>query len=547
MKQRKLSFLLFIIPFFILGFGIFNLYFFDPFYSHAPDPEYIYLFSGLNVSLLEFNRIFHIDNPGATFQVYCGIIMRITHRLAGTDTIAQDVINRPEFYLRSISFSLIILQALLCVIVAWIGKRRGIHFWKLIILQSGVLLCSTMLWVFSRVNPERWLVVVSLLFIMVYLLYGYKDKHPLKFAIWSGVIMGMGFATKFNFLPIILLPFLFINSNKNRLIYALSGITSFFFFMLPIINKIGYFRDFIVATATHDGFYGGGEKRIFDPDKLKEGFQQLFNQSPTLIVFTLVIVISLILAVIYRKKYELNRQVLFFSGMLFIIVIQVIMVAKHYKFYYMLPLITMYPLVLFVFDEFLQKIGNDKKYTLLPVTLLFIFFTSVTTQKTYQSFQSEKKNMEQREKGLQFVSNLPKNTLWFVCDPTWDIAPYLENAISFGLAYVKWPIYYSAELIKKNPNIMLYDNSEEMVRLWRGDQISIDSIVVTKTPIHLYYSDGRDTEFLIDLLDKVALKNNVIFSKDTIFSNHSPCSYIIVLQNNNSQKNWDTKEYFSLK
>ena len=547
MKLLKNYLFFLIIPLFILGWGIFNLYFFDPFYAHFPDPEYPYLLNGLNVALLEFNRIGHFDHPGTTFQVYNGLIIRITHFFAGKETITQDVLNRPEFYLSAISFSLTVLQALLCFLIAWIGKKRDIKTWQLIILQSGVLFSVMMLSVFGRVIPERWLVIVSLLFIIVYLLYGYKDRYPLKFAIWSGVVMGMGMATKFNFLPIILLPFFLLINNKNRLVYAVSGIASFFIFILPIINKLDYFRDFIFGIATHDGIYGKGEKRMFDPVRVKEGFLQIFNVSPALLFLIIAMVAALILAIMYKKKQETNRQILFFAGMLFISLLQMIMVAKHFNFYYMLPLITMYSFVLFMLDDFTQKIGDFKRWTLLPGILLFIIFISFTTIQTYHRLKSAKMNMPHREIERKFVDeNLAKNSLWFV-GTSWTQAPFVENGLAYGLAYVRKSEKYYSQLFNINPNIITYCNSEDMVKIWRGYKIPVDSIIVTQTPIHLYHSKGRNTTVLINILEKAAQRNNVNLSKDTIFTNIKTQSHIIVMQNKDSQKDWKTEDYISLK
>ena len=547
MKKTKFSLLFLIVPLFILGWGIFSLYFYAPFYAYSPDPEYACLLNGLNVSLLEFNRMAYVDNPGTTLQVYSGLIIRITHFFAGKDTVAQDVINRPEYYLSAISLSLIILNAFLCFLIAWVGKKRDIKTWQLLILQSGVLFSVSMLTLFHRLNSERWVIIVSLLFIIVYLLYGYKDKHPLKFAIWSGVVMGMGMATKFNFLPVILLPFLLINTNKNRLIYSATGVASFFFFLLPVIGKLRYFFNFIIGIATHDGIYGNGEKRIFNPETMKVGFSQIFHLTPALAFLIFAIVTAIILAVRYRKKYGKNRQILLFTGMLFTTLLQMIMVAKHFNYFYMLPLITMYPLFLFLFDDFVQEIGNYKKWTLLPGILLFIIFFGSTTKQIYYELQGAKRSRIERQIELQFVAdNVPENSLWFA-DICYRAAPYVENGLIWGSCYIHWTIDYFSELIGKNPNIITYHFPEEVVRVWQEPIIPIDSMVVTKTPIHLYSSEERRTEIMMDMLEKAAQRNDVILSVDTIFSNYRRKTHIIVMQNHNAQKEWNTGELISIK
>ncbi|MDR2973031.1 MAG: glycosyltransferase 87 family protein [Bacteroidales bacterium] len=543
MKKNRFYPILLLIPLFIIVWGIFYFNLYDTFYSRNVDPEYPYLINGLNVALLEFNRIGHFDHPGTPFQVYCGLIIRITHLFTGKDSIAQDVFNRPDYYLTAINYSLVILQSLLCFFIAFVGRKREIKIWQIILLQSGVLFNVLMLTLFNRVIPERWFMVIALLFIIAYLLYGYKDKHPLKFAIASGVIMGMGLATKFNFLPILFLPFLLINSNKNRLVYAATGIASFFLFLLPIIKKFGDYRDFIKSIATHDGIYGQGAERMFDLERLRTGFIQVFESAPELIFVIFAIIAALFFAILYRKKEKTNREILFFSGFLFIVLFQILMVSKHFKNTYLIPLITFYPIFLFLFDNFMHKIGTGKKWSLLPAILLFIICIGYTSTRLIENEKYREYWITQRESLRTYVSeNLPKNALWFV-EPTWESAPYVENGIVYGLCYSHCNKKYIYELIHKNPNILSYKDSK--VLIWQRYEVLIDSLVVTNTPIHLYSSPGRNAETLMEILESAAQRNGVTFTTDTLFSNSELRSHIIVMQNKQSEQNWKTENYAS--
>jgi hypothetical protein len=163
-----------------------------------------------------------------------------------------------------------------------------------------------------------------------------------------------------------------------------------------------------------------------------------------------------------------------------------------------------------------------------------------------KDYQNAKERIAQRNIALQFVSDhLPANTFWLI-DGSWQQAPYIENGIVYGLCYVHWPGDYCAELIKTNPNIMMYAHSEEFVRIWGGPKVPVDSIVITGTPIHLYSTYGRKTTMLMDILEKAAQRNDVNLSIDTIFSDNNN-AHIIVMQNQNAQKNWDTEEFISSK
>ena len=543
MKKYKFSPLFLIIPLFIIGWGIFNVYHFNNFYGRDVDPEYPYLFNGLNIALLEFDRIGHFDHPGTPFQVYCGIIIRVTHLFTGEGAIAQDVLSRPDYYLNAINISLFILQAILCFFIAWVGRKREIKIWPIIILQSGVLLNALMTWLFCRVIPERMIVMVALLFIIVYLLYGYKNKHPLKFAIWSGVVMGMGMATKFNFLPVILLPFFLINSNKNRGIYAVTGIASFFFFLLPIIKRFHDYKRFMISIATHDGIYGQGAERMFNPAKMKEGIFKIFEIAPELALIIFTIVAAIFLAILFRKKTG-TKQIVLFIGILFIIVFQMVMVSKHFSRHYLLPLVLMYPLFLFLLDDFIRRVSSHKKWAFLPVALVIVICIGFTTKQTIISTKSIKEHAKQSEIMQQFIADhIPPKSLWFL-DPIWLGMPFVENGMVYGLCYSRYP--YKSELMNINPNIITC-HAEDAVRWWYVLPIPVDSIVVTKTPIYLYASPSKDTgAFLIEVLNKAALRNNVTLSIDTLFSNHRTNSHFIVMQNHDSQKEWRTDEFISI-
>ena len=543
MKTCRSYAILLIIPFFILSWGFFYFNSYETFYSHNIDPEYPYLLNGLNVALLEFNRIGHFDHPGTPFQVYCGVIIRITHLFTGKEAIAQDVFNRPDYYLSAIHFSLTILQSLLCLLIAFVGRKREVKIWQIVLLQSGVFLNALMLGLFCRVIPERWFVVISLLFIIIYLLFGYKDKNPLKFAIWSGIIMGMGLATKFNFLPLLLLPLLLIDSNKNRLIYTTTGIASFIIFLLPIINRLGHYRSFLVSIATHDGIYGQGTKRMFDPLQMKNSFFQMLESAPELIFITFSIITAIIFAILNKKNERTNRYILLFTGIFFIILLQTIMVSKHFKITYLVPLITFYPLFLFLLDSFIQKIGASKKWSFLPVILLFVIFTGFTANKILVNEKYRKMRIIERETMRMYVSdNLASNTFWFV-EPTWENAPYVENGIVYGLCYSHCKKSYINELINKNPNIITYIHSEDSVGIWRRCYIPIDSVVVTGVQIHLFSSPGRNAKMLMEILEKAALRNDVTLATDTLFYSNQLRSHIIVMQNQQSAKTWKTENF----
>jgi len=343
--------------------------------------------------------------------------------------------------------------------------------------------------------------------------------------------MGMGMATKFNFFPILILPLFLIDSNKNRLIYTGTGIASFFFFLLPIIGKFGDYRSFIIGIATHDGIYGQGNARMFNPDTMKENFFRIFNDAPELTFVIIAIVTAIILAIIYRKKQQTNQNIVFFTGMFFIVSLQILMVSKHFNAHYLVPILTIYPLFLFLLDDFLRKIGSYKKWTLVPVILLFITFIGFSTKRIVANIESIEEPKIQREEMRQYVSeHIPSNAFWFV-EPTWECAPYVENGIVYGLCYCHRRTNYTSVLMNRNPNIIIYGDSEEHSKIWGEHKVCFDSIVATRTPVYVYSTPYRRAELLIKILETAAERNQTTLTIDTVYSNNYLHSHIIAVQN----------------
>ena len=536
MKIKNINPLLYIIPLFMIGWGIFSILFYDTFYSRAVDPEYPYLINGLNVSLLEFKRIGHFDHPGTPFQVFCGIIIRITHLFTGKESITQDVFNRPDYYLTSINIFLIAIQSFLLFLIAWIGRKRELKTRILFVLQAAFLCNFLLIDLFCRVIPERWLIITAILFVVIYLQYGYNNRQPLKFAIWSGIIMGMGMATKFNFLPLIFLPLLLINTNKNRLIYTGTGIVSFFVFIAPIITKFNDYWRFITGIASHDGIYGQGEERMFNPEAVKANLLEVFHVAPELIFIIALLVIMLVLSVIYHSKSKSNgRNILFSVGMLLIIFLQIIMVSKHFKNTYLVPIMSIYGIIFFCLDDFFVSISKNEWIKALLPAFVFIFVV-FTVKDAIANFPIQKIHKERREELRMYVeNNLPKNTLWFV-EPTWESAPYVENGIVYGMSYCHRIKQYINELANVNPNLITFDGMDNDVKMWRIDSVSLDNIVTTASQIHIYSTPGRNAHLLMEKVYQAAQNMGVEMQTDTLISQKETQSHIIKIYNSNSHK-----------
>jgi hypothetical protein len=132
---------------------------------------------------------------------------------------------------------------------------------------------------------------------------------------------------------------------------------------------------------------------------------------------------------------------------------------------------------------------------------------------------------------------ISKEDFWFV-EPTWESAPYVENAIVYGLSYCGHRIDYLPQLMEINPNIITYEDNNDQVKLWRGVPVSLDSVVATGKNIHIYSTPGRHSSVLLQMVNDAASRNNIQLSIDTIYSDSEAKNGIIEVKAINTSSAW---------
>ena len=533
MNLIKRNFSIAILPLLLLAWGIFTYLLYDPFFSRTIDPEFPYLINGLNCATLKFNYIGHYDHPGTPFQVFNGIVIRLTHLVSGKGNIVQDVFARPEHYMNAISNSMLFVQVLLIFAVGFVGFKRKIPFWQIAILQASCFFNDVLIWFFNRANPDRFFMITFLIFILIYLKHGYENRSLRKFAIWSGVAMALGLATKINYLPLLILPLLYIDTNKNRLIYVGSCIVSFFIFIAPIINKFNDFFRFLTGIFKHDELYGGGQANILNVQKMMNSTVEIFKGNPELYVLIITLIVMAFIA--FRKRKEgMNGFMLLFAGFLVIIVVQMLMVSKHYKNYYLAPTFIIYGFIFFSISLFLYKIMKRKIYLIIFSILLPVLFLYNTVHKVKRDYPVILNSILERNKIRTFVdTEISKTDYWFI-EPTWESAPFVENALVYGLSYCGHRTDYLPQLMAVNPNIITYEGNTEQVKMWRGSPVNLDSIIATGKNINVYSTPDRHASILIGMVKVAAARNNIQLSVDTVFSDSVTKNEIIRIKSQSS-------------
>jgi hypothetical protein len=345
--------------------------------------------------------------------------------------------------------------------------------------------------------------------------------------------MALGLATKFNFLPLLVLPLLFIDNNKNRVIYASSGIISFFIFILPIIDKFAEYRKFILSIFTHDGLYGAGETKVLNTQKMINSLIEIFKLNPEL-SFLIIALFTLIVIAYKRRKDSPTGFYFLFAGFLLIIALQIALVSKHFKNYYLAPSFVIYGFIFFMISVFLSEVIKNKLRLILVSCFLPAIFLISTAYKVNSDYPEISKLIQQRVKIQNFVNkSVSKDDCWFV-EPTWESGPFQENAVVYGLSYCGHRTEYLSQLMSVNPNIICFEGEGNPISLWRCGPAKLDSVLSTGKNIFILSTPGRQAPTLMRMCETAANQNNMRLVVNSVFSDYENKSEIFRVRATNS-------------
>lgn len=529
--------LIYFIPLISILWSIYLLHIAGPFYLSRIDPEFVYLLNGLNSANLDFYRIGHIDHPGTPFQILTGIFIWITFLVAGQGNMVEDVIARPELYL---TFSTILLAVIMATVLLWFGKiiyKNNGSLLELLILQSAVFIGNVLIDLPARYIPDRFLEILVLVFSGLCYQYFYaKDYTGKKFAIYSGIVMGIGFITKFNFLPLLLVPFMVVNGKKNKMIYIGTFMLTAFIMFLPVIKEFAYFRGFITSIITHDGLYGGGSEQVFNAQAFWHNSLLIFKDN---LAFTIVVILSIIglSFLIFKpdKRKSNKHEFLFYIANVLAILIAVVMVSKHYKSYYLIPVVSLTAFVFLVSfklsQEFVKLLAVRYVFGLMLLILIII-----PTSKVGLMYQSKINQQNNNQLISNFIQNNISSTDYLFIEPTWLYGPMLENGLTYGISYVAFRHYYYNEFERIYNNVITWEGEDQQMRYFRLLDADNETILKSGKRIFVVSTPGRNAEVLCSYLDSCYNQYNINYSKDTVFFNSNTNEYIISFRDKDGWK-----------
>ena len=537
MKPNYNKKLILIIPAIVVIWSLYLNHLSGPFFLSRIDPEYQYLLNGLNCAILDFDRIGHIDHPGTPFQLLTGFFIRIIYWAAGQGPIVEDVISHPEMYLAWSSFLLTVLTA---YIILWLGKivlQQNNNLFGAAILQSSLFLNIFLINMSSRYIPDRMLMIYVLIFVGLCFNYFYQDEFKgKKFAIQTGILMGIAFVTKFNFIPLIIIPFIVINKMKERLIYIGSFLFSAVVFFLPVYDKFSYFKRFITRIFTHDGLYGQGADQVINIKSFLHNISLIFEYNTSFsIIFLAAFVLLIILAFKPSIRKKQKKEFLLLLAFVFAAAISIVMVAKHFKYYYLTPVFSLAGFIFYI----LWKISRSNfafRYIKHVFILLLLILVMLSIVRLYPVYSYKVQRYHENNLTLSYIKRNISSTDYFFIESSWMSGLMITNGLVYGIGSVAHRNLFFREYEKIYPNIITWEGNNRPLKFFRMVDADNEAILKSGKNIYILSPSGRNAIHLCNYLDKCALNMGISLSKDTVFTNSNKKEYIIRIRNNDNWK-----------
>lgn len=356
----------------------------------SQDPNYMYLLNGLCIN--QNLPVLHIDNPGTPTQILQSISISILGQLSGAADIPSDVLTNPELYLNFTLLVMLIFNASLIAIIGVFTYRISKDIPLSLSVQLIPFSSLTMLyWASTKVSPEPLLLSCSLIFSLVLFLIiyqGSRSYHVLLFALATG----LGIASKLTFIPLIVIPLIIFNTWKQKIQYVFGVIVSFYIFTQPIVDQYNHLFSWAKSILDHSGTHGTGNSGFIDLPTFIPNIIAQVEQEP---LFFIVVIISVIILILTRKfeLYSFSQsqkiKIKFLQALIFTVILQVAIVAKHPGPQYLVPILGLSPVIIFLIISLLKRHYESKNnyFSFLINNLSLITLIIITTIVIWQIIQ----------------------------------------------------------------------------------------------------------------------------------------------------------------
>lgn len=521
------------------------------YYMFSSDPVYAYIFDGLN--LCNFKMPFLVEGPGTPLSIFYAIVMGVTHLFRPGNTLIVDVFQNTDFYLTVINASMIIFQSIALMILGYSIYKTSKNIFTGLFFQ----LMPFISWIF--IDITRPIMVESLIVIEVFALtaqiFNYlckednKTKVVDKYLIWFSVIIGILAATKLMYLPIAIIPFLLLPGYKKKVVFVIFSIIVFSCFAFPIFSRWITFRDYYIKNLIHSGQYGAGPANFADPNLFMINLKNIFDAGKLFVRITaLIVLVSVVYHIPYLKlKRKADREYLFLLGCIVTILIMTILVAKQYKFYYMITALLVSIPALYISYRIICRNFPDRFKLLLggTISLVLLYFMFADVKMRMSCHPAAMAKVERYISTKKYIESKYDNQQPTLVNYDYFGVPYEEFGMFYGMAWCRGSMHdiYATELKKLYPNIYFFHTWNKLFNHWDISYSMIDLLKKYKKMVY-FTNDDEKGKLIEPKMTGINRQNDIKITKIAEFQ--TPHETIYEIEYDSLRGNSIHQYYFDL-
>jgi len=443
----------------------------EAFYLSWLDPVYAYLFNGLNLARGEMS-IGHTDHPGTPLQVLCAVVIRIVYSFRDANSISTDVLTYPEIFLSAISYTLIAANVAVVGFTGHLVYRKTLSIGTAMFIQLSPLVSIITIKSLPIPSCESLLLVCEVLLIALLYIYTFTEiTKPNRYVFLFALLAACCVATKVSAAPVFLVPLIVLQNNANRIRYLLLTLLFFIVFVLPAISDLDENLYFLRKILIHTGKYGSGTEEVINFAMFFDHLKRMFTEELPFTLICILYVIFFIHRAIAPMLIDKKLQRLVFA-LAIATLAQIIIVAKHYSFHYMIPVFSFTILgfyaLLSIYAEwfkthFNMKFFSHMRYEIVAVFLLFIVLT-IRLIYNYNFYPNLNHPMNKTVTLIEKRENPPH----IICSKIGEASSYKEAALYFGLGYSGAQHTFYCNLLKQiYPDTYFYSVTKNELYDWQ--------------------------------------------------------------------------------
>ena len=282
-------------------------------------------------------------------------------------------------------------------------------------------------------------------------------------------------------------------------------------FLSPIFGKLGHTLEFITGIATHTGKYGLGDEKLFDGTIFLQSIMQMVQKEGSFTIHLLLLPVGWF--VIRRRRISGSLKRLYLAITLATI-FQVLLVARHYSFHYLMPVLTLFmPLHWYFWIKFFRlKIITISKNA-LPIFVILIVTGIFLRLIILNKFDKSITNPVEKT-SLAVKSNW--NGKYIILSDYNNGSAFIEPAIRFGYAYTgaTMKTNYGLILASAYPENYVWNTRDGIIN-WTSTFIPSD-IFSINPQIYIYAKAGKceiSMSKITEMIDQIDMSEFVKLKK----------------------------------